>query len=97
MMTRFGFSLVTALEPGILLMDEGIATGDQRFSERATERLESFISRSSIIVVASHSDQMIKSLCNKAALMHSGRIIEVGPVDRIFERYDAIIHGGEPT
>jgi ABC-type polysaccharide/polyol phosphate transport system ATPase subunit len=92
MVTRLGFALVTALQPGVLLMDEGFGTGDLRFTERATKRMDEFIGRSRIIVLASHSETKIKSICNKAALMQEGRLVAVGPVDDIYERYQAMAH-----
>jgi ABC-type polysaccharide/polyol phosphate transport system ATPase subunit len=92
MIMRLGFALATALEPGVLLMDEGFGTGDLRFTERATERMEEFMGRSPIVVLASHSKSMIKSICNKAALMQEGRVVSVGPVDEIYERYEAVTH-----
>jgi ABC-type polysaccharide/polyol phosphate transport system ATPase subunit len=93
MMTRLGFALVTAFDPGVLLMDEGIGTGDARFTERAERRLNEFVGRSRIVVLASHSSGMIKSICNKAALLQAGRIVDIGPVDAVFEKYDVILHG----
>jgi ABC-type polysaccharide/polyol phosphate transport system ATPase subunit len=97
MMMRLGFSLVTSLEPGILLMDEGIGAGDARFAERAEQRLNEFIGRSRILVLASHSEHMIKSMCNKAALMQSGRLFAIGPVDEICDQYRALVHGVDTT
>jgi ABC-type polysaccharide/polyol phosphate transport system ATPase subunit len=94
MMTRLGFAFATAIEPGILLMDEGIGAGDARFAERAEERLKEFMDRSSIIVLASHSNALIKSICNKAALMQNGTIIAVGSVEEVLEKYEIIVHGG---
>lgn len=95
MMTRFSFALVTAMEPGILLMDEGIATGDQRFADRAEARLNDFIGRSRILVLASHAAPMIRALCNKAVLMHSGQILEYGSVDKILNSYDEMVRRSE--
>jgi ABC-type polysaccharide/polyol phosphate transport system ATPase subunit len=92
MTMRLGFALVTAVEPGVLLIDEGLATSDLRFTERATKRMDDFIGRSRIIVLASHSAEMIKSMCNKAALLHEGRIIAFGSVDSVYERYEALAH-----
>jgi ABC-type polysaccharide/polyol phosphate transport system ATPase subunit len=92
MTMRLGFAIVTALDPGILLMDEGFGTGDLRFTERAADRMNDFIGRSRIIVLASHSDAMIKSMCNKAALMQEGRILAVGPVGEVLEEYQALVH-----
>jgi ABC-type polysaccharide/polyol phosphate transport system ATPase subunit len=93
MTMRLGFALVTALDPGVLLMDEGIGAGDARFAERAEKRLNDFVGRSRIVVVASHAPGLIKSICNKAALLQAGRIVAMGAVDDVFEQYDIILHG----
>jgi ABC-type polysaccharide/polyol phosphate transport system ATPase subunit len=80
MTTRLGFSLATVLEPEILLLDEGIGAGDARFTERASQRLQDLAAQSAILVLASHTDDLIRTICNKAALMNSGRILKIGPV-----------------
>jgi ABC-type polysaccharide/polyol phosphate transport system ATPase subunit len=94
MMTRLGFAFATSMEPGILLLDEGIGAGDARFAERAEKRLKSFFERSSIMVLASHSNTLIKAFCNKAALMRNGSIVSVGSVDDVIAQYDVLVHGG---
>ena len=93
MTMRLGFSLVTSVEPSILLMDEGIGAGDARFAERAQQRLNEFIGRSRILVLASHSDPLIRAMCNKAVLMQAGRILAIGPIDDIFKRRGALEGG----
>jgi ABC-type polysaccharide/polyol phosphate transport system ATPase subunit len=93
MVTRLGFALSTALDPGILLMDEGIGAGDARFAERAAKQMKDLLGRSSIVVLASHVTNLVKSICNKAALMDAGRVVAVGPVDEMFDLYQARIHG----
>lgn len=93
MQTRLGFAVASAIEPGILLMDEGIGAGDARFAERASKRLREFIGRSQIMVLASHSDTLIRSTCNKAALMQGGRLLAIGEVEDILSQYHANVHG----
>src|SRR5262249_56614586 len=93
MQTRLGFALVTALEPDILLIDEGIGAGDARFAERAERRLKDFIGRSRILVMASHSPEMIKSVCNKAALMVAGKITVRGAGGDGVGRYQTLENG----
>jgi ABC-type polysaccharide/polyol phosphate transport system ATPase subunit len=87
MMARLGFALATAVEPGILLVDEGIGAGDARFAKRASERLGAFVQRSSIVVLASHSEALIRDWCNKAALIDAGRLLLVGEVDEVLNAY----------
>jgi ABC-type polysaccharide/polyol phosphate transport system ATPase subunit len=87
MTTRLGFSLATVLEPEILLLDEGIGAGDAHFTERASQRLQELAAQSAILVLASHTDDLIRTICNKAALMNSGRILKIGPVEEILLEY----------
>jgi len=92
MTMRLGFALVTAMDPGVLLMDEGFGTGDLRFAERAEARMKEFVGRSRIMVLASHSDRTIRSMCNKAVMMEAGRIVASGPVNEICDRYYESVH-----
>jgi ABC-type polysaccharide/polyol phosphate transport system ATPase subunit len=94
MTMRLGFAFATAMEPGILLLDEGIGAGDARFLARAAKRMEDFIGRSRIVVFASHSNALVEKMCNKAALMQGGRMLAIGGVKDILEKYDVLIRGG---
>jgi len=87
MTTRLGFSLATVLEPEILLLDEGIGAGDARFTERAQARLQELAKKSAILVLASHTDELIRAVCNKAALIKAGRLVRIGPVEEILADY----------
>jgi ABC-type polysaccharide/polyol phosphate transport system ATPase subunit len=87
MLTRLGFAIATSIEPDILLLDEGLATGDVRFATQAEERLKHLIARSSILVLASHSDAMIKTMCNRCALLEKGHLISIGPVKQVIDLY----------
>jgi ABC-type polysaccharide/polyol phosphate transport system ATPase subunit len=87
MLTRLGFAIATSIEPDILLLDEGLATGDTRFAMRAEERLKHLIARSSILVLASHSDAMIKTMCNRCALLEKGHLVSFGPVEQVIDLY----------
>jgi ABC-type polysaccharide/polyol phosphate transport system ATPase subunit len=93
MTTRLGFALVTALDPDVLVLDEGFGAADLRFTTKTAERVDDLIGRSRAMVLASHSDAMLESICNKAALMKEGQILSVGPVEQIFDEYHFMIHG----
>ena len=92
MLLRLSFSIVTSLEPQILLMDEGIGVGDMQFTNAAQARLDSFYKKLDILVVASHSDDLIKRLCNKVLLLEHGKIKAFGNVKEVIEVYHNTEH-----
>jgi ABC-type polysaccharide/polyol phosphate transport system ATPase subunit len=92
MQLRLAFAIVTVREPEILLLDESIGVGDANFFDKAYARLQGHISRSRILMVASHSDLMIRQLCNKALWLHSGALMEYGDVDHVLNAYSKGAH-----
>jgi ABC-2 type transport system ATP-binding protein len=91
MMTRLGFSIATAVEPEILLLDEGLATGDAQFAQKAEKKLNDLIARSSILVIASHSEALLANMCNRCLLLEHGRIVSDGPAQTLLESYRASV------
>jgi ABC-2 type transport system ATP-binding protein/lipopolysaccharide transport system ATP-binding protein len=90
MQARLAFSVSTSIEPDILLLDEGVGAGDAKFALRAQARVRDLISRSGILVFASHSSGLLKSLCNKAILMERGRVIAQGDIDDVLAQHQAM-------
>ena len=89
MLLRLAFAVSTSISPDILLMDEWIVAGDSQFMEKAKRRMESFVGRSNILVLASHSLDLIRRWCDKAVLLEEGRVVAFGPLDDVMSRYDA--------
>ncbi|MDC0159008.1 ABC transporter ATP-binding protein [Rhodospirillaceae bacterium] len=87
MLMRLAFAIATEVEPDIILMDEWIAVGDSSFMEQAKQRLTGFIDKSSILVLATHSEDLIRSTCNKALLIGQGQILAEGTVDDVYSHY----------
>ena len=90
MQARLGFSICTALNPGILLLDEGISAADAQFAKKAAKRIKGLVEETEILVLASHSEDMIKSMCNKAALIHYGHLLDFGSVDSVLKSYHRV-------
>ncbi|HQU29597.1 MAG TPA: hypothetical protein PKZ24_10550, partial [Nitrospirales bacterium] len=57
------------------------------FGEGANKRVDALVERASILVLASHSDALIKTMCNKAILLQGGRVIASGSVDDVIKEY----------
>lgn len=91
MMTRLGFSIVTAVEPEILLLDEGLATGDAQFAQKAAQKMQELIAKSSILVIASHSEALLAEMCTRCIMLEHGRIISDGPAQNVVESYRAAV------
>lgn len=87
MQARLAFAIATAIEPEILLLDEGLGAGDAQFTEKAKKRVDDLIGRPSVFVLASHSDNLIRSMCDNAVYLERGRIITMGGVDEVVESY----------
>ena len=66
---RLGFSVSTAVPADILLMDEWLSVGDEAFKTKAEKRLEDYVKKSSILVIASHSEETIQRLTNKKLIL----------------------------
>ena len=87
MMVRLGFAVSTCIPPEILLMDEWLSAGDARFLDKAQRRMEQFVDRSSILVLASHSQELLRKWCNRGLLLQQGRIMISGPIDEVIAAY----------
>jgi ABC-2 type transport system ATP-binding protein/lipopolysaccharide transport system ATP-binding protein len=87
MRMRLAFAVSTSVAPDILLIDEGIGAGDAAFLQKASERLKLFTEQVSIIVLSSHSEDLIKRMCNKAVLMEHGRVVGSGSTQEVLTQY----------
>lgn len=76
MMMRLAFSISTSVEADILLMDEWLSVGDAEFTEKAEQRMRDVVSKSGILVLASHSMKLIRKECNRVVRLEHGRIVE---------------------
>lgn len=92
MQARLAFALGTVQSPDILVIDEGIGAGDASFQEKAEKRVKNFMSRAKIIVLASHSAELCRSVCNKALLLVKGKQVFFGDIDAAFKLYAEQIH-----
>ncbi len=87
MFVRLAFSISTAIEPDILLLDEIIAAGDAAFLDKANKRLQKMINTSKIMVFVTHSMQSAVSMCNKCIWMQQGKIMLSGSPEYVTEEY----------
>jgi ABC-2 type transport system ATP-binding protein/lipopolysaccharide transport system ATP-binding protein len=87
MLLRLAFAVSTAVTPDILVLDEMIGAGDAAFISRANNRLRSFVDKTGILVIASHSTDILQKWCNKGMLLERGKIIAYGAVEDVIKEY----------
>jgi lipopolysaccharide transport system ATP-binding protein len=86
MLMRLLFAVATSFEPDVLLLDEWLGAGDAGFVDRATKRMSNLVDSAKIVVLASHSEGLIRSVCNKLCVLEHGNIVYYGELDRYFEQ-----------
>lgn len=89
MVLRLAFSISTSVTPEILLLDEFFSVGDAEFLEKAERRLNELITKAGILVFASHSQDLIRRLCNKVLWLEKGEIRALGDVEAVLAEYTA--------
>lgn len=87
MFMRLGFSLATAVDPDVLLIDEVLAVGDARFQEKCYERIWNFRKSGKTIIFVSHDMNAVSKLCTRAVWLNDGRIQKDGQVEGVLSEY----------
>jgi lipopolysaccharide transport system ATP-binding protein len=73
MVMRLAFSIVTSVRADILLLDEWLSVGDAEFCERAEIRMREIVDNTGILVLATHSPDMIRRECNRVMQLSHGK------------------------
>jgi lipopolysaccharide transport system ATP-binding protein len=84
---RLAFAVSTVVRPEILLMDEWLSVGDEGFRHKAEARLTQLVTETKIMVLASHSRELIEKTCNRAIWLEHGVIKMDGPVTEVAKAY----------
>lgn len=87
MMIRLAFAISTCVPPEILVMDEWLAAGDAHFLAKAQQRMETFVRGSSILVLASHSMELLEQWCNRGIFLDQGRVVAMGDIEDVIAAY----------
>jgi ABC-type polysaccharide/polyol phosphate transport system ATPase subunit len=89
MMVRLAFSIATAIEPEVLLVDEVLAVGDLAFQHKAKRRMRDMMARAQLMVVVSHDLISLADMCDRLIWLDHGRVQRMGPSKEIIQAYIA--------
>lgn len=95
MYSKLAFSITAILETDIMLIDEVLSVGDQKFKKKSYEKMKSLISnKDRTVVIVSHSIETLKQLCDTVMWMHEGQIKRIGDPDEVLNEYVAFMEKG---
>jgi lipopolysaccharide transport system ATP-binding protein len=89
MFIRLAFSVSTAINPEILLLDEVMGAGDLQFAEKAKQRMLEFMEQGKILVFSSHSLSLVEEFCERVIWLRKGHVVMDGPAKTVLEEYEA--------
>ena len=89
LLIRLLFAVATAVVPDILIMDEMVGFGDAAFMQKAQVRINKIISEASVLLLASHSEDILRHFCERLIWMREGQIAADGPVEDVLAAYRA--------
>src|ERR1700735_1475528 len=79
MYVRLGFAVAVNVNPDILVVDEVLAVGDERFQRKCIERVKAFQREGRTILLVTHSPDQVRSLCDRAVVLSHGDVVHEGP------------------
>ena len=87
MMIRLAFSIATAIEPEVLLIDEVLSVGDLAFQQKAQKRMRTMMESARLMVVVSHDLASVESMCNRALWLQHGGVVKEGDPAEVVAAY----------
>lgn len=89
MRARLAFSLVSNLDPDILIVDEALSVGDLHFQQKCIQRMTALKKQGATILFCSHSTYQISMFCTRVVWLKQGRIAMDGPPEEVLPAYEA--------
>jgi ABC-2 type transport system ATP-binding protein len=93
MLVRLGFAVAVHVEPDVLLIDEVLAVGDEAFQAKCIGRVREFQREGRTIVLVTHALDTVREICDRAAMLHHGRLHALGPPDDVVREMRYVLLG----
>ncbi len=87
MFMRLGFSVAMHVRPDVLLLDEVLAVGDERFIQKCLARIAQFRREGGTMLLVTHDPGTVKRLCQRAMLIEKGTAVMIGSADDVINEY----------
>ena len=91
MRARLGFSIATAVQPEVLILDEVLSVGDAKFRKKSEAKIRSMFDQGVTVLFVSHNTEQVRRLCTKAILLQKGKLIASGTAEEVCDIYDEMV------
>ena len=97
MYVRLGFAVAVNVDPDILLIDEVLAVGDERFQQKCMERVKRFQKEGRTILFVSHSADMMRQICDRVIVLEHGNVATIAPPPEAIGKFRQILVESDST
>lgn len=95
MAVRLAFAVQACIEPDILIVDEALSVGDEKFQRKCFDYIEGLRENGCSILLVTHSTASVEKFCQRGVLLHQGRVHGTGPAKEIVDQYHALLYSDE--
>lgn len=89
MFMRLAFAAATAIDPDVLIVDEALSVGDLHFQKKSLNRILELRERGATVLFCSHNLYQVRSLCQRAAWIHGGKVEAIGSTEDVVTAYES--------
>lgn len=95
MYVRLAFAVQACVDPQVLIVDEALSVGDEKFQRKCYDYIEGLRARGCAILIVTHATSTVEKFCQRAVLLHKGRLHGIGDANAIIDQYHALLYSDE--
>lgn len=95
MTVRLAFAVQACVSPQVLIVDEALSVGDEKFQRKCFEYIEKLRKGGCSILLVTHSTATVEKFCQRGVLLHKGEVQGIGPAKEIVDQYYALLYSDE--
>lgn len=88
MYSKLSFAVTAILDTDIMLVDEVLSVGDERFRQKSYKKMEELMLSDRTVLIVSHATSTLKKFCNQVLWIHDGKFMRLGETEEVLEEYD---------
>ena len=88
MYSKLSFAVTAVLDTDIMLVDEVLSVGDERFRKKSYKKMEDLMMSDRTVLIVSHATNTLKKFCDKILWINDGKYVMLGETEKVLNEYD---------